>query len=362
MWVIGADIDNYEGNHYGKVIWAQPSHVQDVPCDYEWYRGTGDKLQTNVFGSASYTIEHFRIDGELQYRMMKYKLGGTDDNMLSVDQSYLWNFLNPKVNVFYHFDSKIQQNLNLSFSMANREPTRSDIIDAPSAKKPVPETLYDLELGYQIYGKKYNVDVTLYGMYYKDQLVLTGELNDVGAAIMTNVDKSYRAGIEIAAAYQPVRFFTWHINGCFSHNRIINYVNYVDDWDNGGQVVENLGNTPISFSPDVVIGNDFTFNPMKNFDIDLITKFVSKQYLDNSGNDSYCLKPYSYTNLRISYTFHPKFVQDLGIFFQINNIFNTQYESNAWIYSYYTESVKYSDAGYYPQAGINFLGGIRIKF
>lgn len=362
MWVIGADIDNYAGKHYGKVIWAQPSHVQDIPCDYEWYRGTGDKLQTNIFGSASYTIEHFRIDGELQYRMVKYNIGGTDDNMLNIGQSYLWNFLNPKINLFYHFDSKIPQNLNVSFSMAHREPTRSDIIDAPTDKKPVPETLYDLELGYQIYGKKYNVDITLYGMYYKDQLVLTGELNDVGAAIMTNVDKSYRAGIEIAAAYQPVRVFTWHINGCFSYNRILNYVNHVDDWDNGGQIVENLGNTPISFSPNVVIGNDFTINPLKNFDIDLITKIISKQYLDNSGNGSYCLKPYSYTNLRISYTFHPKFMQNLGIFFQINNIFNTKYESNAWIYSYYTENVKYSDAGYYPQAGINFLGGIRIKF
>lgn len=361
-WTIGADIDNYQGQHYGNIIWAQPSHVQDIPADYQWYRGTGNKLQTQLFGSLSYTLEHFRIEGELQYRMMQYKIGGTDDNMLDIDQSYLWNFINPKVNAFYHIAGTIPQNLHLSFSMANREPTRSDIIDAPTDKKPVPETLYDLELGYQIYGKKYNIDVTFYGMYYKDQLVLTGELNDVGAAIMTNVDKSYRAGIEISAAYKPVGFFTWHINGCFSQNRILNFVNHVDNWDDGEQIVENLGNTPISFSPNVVIGNVFTFNPMKNFDIDLTTKFVSKQYLDNSGNDSYCLKPYSYTNLRINYTFHPKFMQDLGIFFQINNLFNTKYESNAWIYSYYTAQVKYSEAGYYPQAGINFLGGIRIKF
>ena len=362
-WYFGADVDNYNGKHYGNIVWAQPSAVQDFPLNYHWYDGTGDKLQTKLFGSVGYLYKRFFVFGELQYRMMSYKIGGTDENRLDVAQSYLWNFVNPKVSLEYRIPRKtVNHSLTLSFSTANREPTRSDIIDAPSFKKPVPETLYDLEFSYLIKNRKFQINTTLYGMYYRDQLVLTGEINSVGAAIMANVDKSYRIGIEVAAAYQPVRFFTWHINGCLSRNRIIDYVNYVDDWDNGGQIEEQLGNTPIAFSPAVVLANDFTFTPLKNFDISLTTKFVSKQYLDNSGNEDRCLKPYSYTNLRISYTFEFKnFAKELGLYFQVNNLFNAQYESNAWIYSFYYNGARYSDAGFYPQAGINFLGGVRLK-
>ncbi len=364
-WYAGADVDNYNGKHYGNVIWAQPGRVQDFPVDYQWYNGTGDKLQTKLFGSVQYSVNKFSVRGELQYRRIDYQIAGTDDNLTDVTQGYVWNFVNPKLSLHYLLDKKekLKHSFDLSFSTANREPTRSDIIEAPSTKKPMPETLYDLEFSYMMFNKKFYVNATLYGMYYRDQLVLTGEINDVGAAIMANVDKSYRLGIEIAAAYKIGRYFTYHLNGCFSYNQIVDYVNYVDDWDNGGQVAEPLGNTPISFSPNVVLGNELTFSPMKNFDISLITKFVSKQYLDNSGNEDRCLKAYSYTNFRIGYAFEfKKFAKELGLYFQINNLFNAQYASNAWIYSYYYDNTKYSDAGYFPQAGINFLGGFRLKF
>lgn len=361
-WAIGADVDNYDGLHHGDVIRAQPARVQDFACDYQWYRGTGNKFQTKIFGNIEYIIRHFSIDGELQYRFLCHDIGGTDYRMENIDQQYQWNFINPKTTLCYYWGNKYRQSVNISFSMANREPTRSDIVNALTDEKPIPETLYDLETGYQIGSDKFNLDINLYGMYYRDQLVLTGEINDVGAAIMTNVDRSYRVGVEIAAACRPVRFFTWHINGCLSRNRILDFTQYVDNWDNGGQIVEHRGNTPISFSPAVVLANNFKFTPIKDFDIDLLTKFVSRQYLDNSANEIHILKPYSYTNLRISYTFHFKSLKELGLFFEINNIFNAQYESNAWIYSYYCENVYRADAAYYPQAGINFLGGIRLKF
>lgn len=364
-WVAGVDVDNYDGRHYGNVIWSQPGCVLDFPVDYQWYNGTGNKLHTKAFGSLKYGYKTFFLQGELQYRFMNYRIGGTDDNMFDVTQNYLWHFINPKVSLHYLLDKqeRLKHSFDISFSLANREPTRSDIVDAPGSQKPVPETVYDSEFSYRIFNKKFHFNATLYGMFYKDQLVLTGEINDVGASIMTNVDKSYRIGMELAAAYQPVRFFAWHINGCFSHNRIIDYVNYVDDWDNGGQVEEHLGNTPIAFSPNIVLSNDFTFIPLKNFEISFITKFVSKQYLDNSGNDERCLKPYSYSNLRLGYTFKfKKFAKELGLSFQVNNIFNAHYESNAWMYSYYCGGTKYADAGYFPQAGINFLGCVRLKF
>lgn len=364
-WQGGADLDNYYGEHYGNVIWAQPDHVADFPVDYQWYNGLGKKFQSKIFASFRYLYGGFSLRAELQYRFLDYRISGTDDNLTDVSQAYLWNFLNPKISLHYYLANRqpLKHSFALSFSTANREPTRSDIIEAPTHKKPIPETLYDLEFSYMMHHDKFYVNATLYGMFYKNQLVLTGEINDVGAAIMANVDDSYRIGAELAAAYNPVKFFTWRINGNFSRNRILNYVNFVDNWDDGSQKEEFLGNTPISFSPNVVLANDFSFTPVKGLELSLITKFVSRQYLDNSGNDTYCLKPYSYTNLRASYTFFfSKFAQELELFVQANNLFNAKYESNGWIYSYYYENGRYADAAFYPQAGINFLGGIRLKF
>lgn len=364
-WQGGADLDNYYGEHYGNVIWAQPDHVADFPVDYQWYNGLGKKFQSKIFASFRYLYGGFSLRAELQYRFLDYRISGTDDNLTDVSQAYLWNFLNPKISLHYYLANRqpLKHSFALSFSTANREPTRSDIIEAPTHKKPIPETLYDLEFSYMMHHDKFYINATLYGMFYKNQLVLTGEINDVGAAIMANVDDSYRIGAELAAAYNPVKFFTWRINGNFSRNRILNYVNFVDNWDDGSQKEEFLGNTPISFSPNVVLANDFTFTPIKGLELSLITKFVSRQYLDNSGNNTYCLKPYSYTNLRASYTFFfSKFAQELELFVQANNLFNAKYESNGWIYSYYYENGRYADAAFYPQAGINFLGGIRLKF
>lgn len=363
-WQGGADFDNYYGEHYGNVIWAQPNHVSDFPVDYQWYNGLGKKFQSKLFVSFRYLYDKFSLRTELQYRFLDYRISGTDDNLIDVTQDYLWNFVNPKISLHYYLSQKkLKHSFALSFSTANREPTRSDIIEAPAHKKPIPETLYDLEFSYMMHHDRFYVNATLYGMYYKNQLVLTGEINDVGAAIMANVENSYRMGAELAVAYNPVKFFTWRINGNFSRNRILNYVNFVDNWDDGSQEEEFLGNTPISFSPNVILANDFTFTPIKRLELSLITKFVSRQYLDNSGNETYCLKPYTYTNLRISYTFlFARFAQELELFVQANNLFNAQYESNGWIYSYYYGNSRFADAAFYPQAGINFLGGIRLRF
>ena len=363
-WQGGADLDNYYGEHYGNVIWAQPNHVSDFPVDYQWYNGLGEKFQSKLFVSFRYLYDKFSLRTELQYRFLDYRISGTDDNLIDVTQDYLWHFVNPKISLHYYLSQKkLKHSFALSFSTANREPTRSDIIEAPAHKKPIPETLYDLEFSYMMHHDRFYVNATLYGMYYKNQLVLTGEINDVGAAIMDNVENSNRMGAELAVAYNPVKFFIWRINGNFSRNRILNYVNFVDNWDDGSQEEEFLGNTPISFSPNVVLANDFTFTPIKRLELSLITKFVSRQYLDNSGNETYCLKPYTYTNLRISYTFlFARFAQELELFVQANNLFNAKYESNGWIYSYYYGNSRFADAAFYPQAGINFLGGIRLRF
>ncbi len=362
-WVAGVDVSNYNGNHYGDIVWVQPDRVVECPPMYEWYRGTGDKLQSKGFANLRYWIKNFSVTGELQYRRVDYTIDGVNDELTPIPQEYHWDFVNPKVALHYFMQRpKVKHSFDLSFATANREPTRNDLVGAPDDRKPVPETLYDLEFSYMNYNDKYFFNTTLYGMYYKNQLVRTGELDQTGDPLMTNVDKSYRVGIELSAAYKPVHFFTWHVNGGFSLNRILNYTHYIEDWENGGYVEQQIGNTPIAYSPNVVIGNDFTFTPLHDFNISLITKFVSKQYLDNSGDAAYILKPYTYTNLRLSYTFHFRVLKDLELFLNVNNLFNTKYETNAALYTGMIGDEKYYDAYYFPQAGINLLGGVRVKF
>jgi iron complex outermembrane receptor protein len=362
-WWAGLDVSNYNGNHYGDIMWVQPDRVKECPPMYEWYRGTGEKLQSKLFGALSYWIKDFSVNAELQYRRVDYDIKGVNDELTPIPQSYHWNFVNPKVRLHYFMQRpKVKHSFDITFATANREPTRNDLVGAPDDRKPVPETLYDFEFSYMNYNDKYFFNTTLYGMYYRNQLVRTGELDQTGDPLMANVDKSYRVGIELSAAYRPVRFFAWYINGGFSVNRILNYTHYIEDWENGGYVEQQLGNTPIAYSPNVVIGNTFRFTPLKDFNINLLTKFVSKQYLDNSGDEKYMLKPYSYTNLQLSYTFHFRVLKDLELFVNVNNIFNTKYETNAALYTGMIGDEKYYDAYYFPQAGINFLGGVRVRF
>lgn len=358
-WSVGGSANRYDGKHYGIVKWGQ---FGGVPDNYHWYDGTGEKNQFNIYGTLDYSQGRWYTYIDLQYRMIDYHIGGIDDDLTDVTQNYLWHFFNPKAGVSVDLDQNRHHSLYLSLARSQREPTRSDLIDGPADKKPVPETLYDVELGYRMQYKKYAFNANAYFMYYDKQLVLTGEINDVGAAIMTNVDKSYRLGIELVSAYKPIKYFTWNIKGTFSLNKILDYTEYVDDWDNGGQIVNHLGTTDISFSPNIVASNEFIVTPVDNFNISLTTQFVSRQYIDNSSNKQYSIKPYCVTNLNLSYCFHTKPVKDIELFFRINNLFNAKYESNAWIYRYYYEGVECYNDGYFPQATINFMGGIRIKF
>jgi iron complex outermembrane recepter protein len=366
-WSLGGAANRYDGKHYGTIIWMQ--YADHTGINAHWYDGIGDKRQYNLFGTLAFTMsDKIYTYVDLQYRCIDYRISGIDDNLTDISQNHLWHFFNPKIGLNYSWESllknqkKIEQSAYFSFAVANREPTRSDLTNADLAKRPQAETLYDLEVGYKIHGKKFSVAATGYYMYYKDQLILTGEINSVGAAVMTNAEKSYRTGIELIATYQPVRYFEWKINGTWSANKIINFTEYVDDWDTGIQRVKELGTTDISFSPNIVLGNELIVEPVRDFNISFVTKFVGKQYLDNSSNENYILKPYCINNLQLSYTIHTQPVSEINLFFQINNLFNAKYESNAWLYKYYYNNEECRLDGYYPQAGINFMGGIRLTF
>ena len=350
----------------------------------------------------SFSSAHIYTYLDLQYRLIYYNITGINDELVDVGQKHLWHFFtaylyiaseagsltaecevteaggvllltvedgavyafNPKAGINYSWNDKKKHThaLYLAFAVSHREPTRSDLTDADKENRPKPERLYDIEAGYRVTGKQFAFNANAYFMYYDNQLVLTGEISNTGAALMTNAKKSFRTGVELIARYQPVRWFTWNINATFSHNKIIDYTDFIDDWDNGGQRRHELGTRTISFSPAIVASNDFTFTPVSDFNISFITKFVSKQYLDNSQDENLIIKPYCVSNLQFDYTLHTGAIADIGFFFHINNIFNHKYISNGWRYKWYEgDEINYS-SGYFPQAGINFFGGIRLKF
>jgi iron complex outermembrane receptor protein len=198
-------------------------------------------------------------------------------------------------------------------------------------------------------------------MNYKDQLVLTGEINQVGAPVMVNIDKSYRAGIELGWGYQPTGFFDWKGNITLSRNKIPEYVSYVDNWDAGGQLQDTIRNADLSFSPNVIIGSTATIKPIKSLSIDLISKFAGKQYLDNTGSDNRKLDPYFVNNLRFTYSPKVPHTGSFSLYLQLNNILNEQYETNGWVYRYHYNGQDQKMDGLFPQAGLNFIAGIRIS-
>jgi iron complex outermembrane receptor protein len=365
FWSARAALNHYTGKHYGTIIWGK--YLENIPPNYQWYYGTGDKLQGNIVASVGYNYKGWLAYIDFQYRYIYYSIKGTDDKLQDVTQNYSWNkFLNPKAALSYSWEkSKIKHTTYLSFAVANREPTRSDLIDAPFGKTPLPETLYDFECGYLLNMNKFKFNANGYYMLYHNQLVLTGQINDVGAAIMTNVKNSYRLGMELVANYQPVKFFHWKISGTFSLNKIRNYEHFMEeydeDWNFIGLKSTLINNSAISFSPTVVASNIFQFYPFKNFNVNLTTQYVSKQYIDNSQNNNHILKPYCVSNLNLNYEIPKLKKLHLSLFFSVNNIFNKQYESNAWIWRAQVGDEDIYEDGYFPQAGINFLGGVKVR-
>jgi iron complex outermembrane receptor protein len=359
-------LNNYVGRHYGTIIWGK--YLATTPPNYKWYNGFGNKWQGNIVTSLGYNYKGWFAYIDFQYRYIHYKISGTAEKLQDVSHKYVWDkFINPKTAISYTWKKcKIEYTAYFSFAMANREPTRSDLIDALFGKTPKPETLYDFEMGYTMSMNKFRFNANGYYMLYNNQLVLTGQINEVGAAIMTNVKNSYRLGLELVANYQPVKFFYWKIAGTFSLNKIRNYEHFVEEYDKNwnfrGLKSAFLKNTIISFSPAIVASNLFQFDPFKNFSVNLMTQFVSKQYIDNSQDKNHVLKPYCISNLNFYYDIPKLKKLNLGLFFSVNNLFNAKYESNAWLWRAQVGGMDYYEDGYFPQAGINFLGGVKIRF
>ena len=365
-FTLGGGYNHYSGDHYGHIIWAEYS--SQIPKNHEWYFNNGIKKDLNVFGKVEYRLsDKLNLYTDLQLRTISYRIDGSDDDLRNISTDHDYRFFNPKAGIFFQFDDR--QNIYISYSVGNREPNRSNFKDARPGEVPRPERLDNIETGYNLRNQNLNLNINAFYMKYKDQLVLTGQINDVGAPVMTNVADSYRAGVEMVAGMRLSSKLELALNIAVSENRIRNFTEYVDNWDhwdNPGeeplQIIRHLGNTEISFSPPVVAGSDVTWTPVENISFSLSGKYVDRQFIDNTASRKRMLEPYFFSDLKINYVLNSRRFGELGINLLIGNIFNAKYETNAWIYRYrYQEMDQYMD-GFFPQAGRHFFSGVSIKF
>ncbi|HUN02515.1 MAG TPA: TonB-dependent receptor, partial [Niabella sp.] len=364
-FIFGGAILKYDAKHYGFIKWAE----MGVPVDYRWYNLPAHKTDINFFGKIQQQLaDGFFAFGDMQIRDVVYKISGFRKNP-TVQSDNHYTFFNPKLGLSYilKHDYNASSKLFASYAIANKEPNREDFEASPD-NTPRHETLYDVEAGYLYNAINYFLGITGYYMKYNNQLILSGKINDVGAYVRTNVKDSYRAGIELTGSARFTDWITLDANATFSKNKIRNITQFSDDYDYGGQIEQTFSNTDISLSPGAIMGATATFEPFFNklktnrFYIDIMEKYVSRQYLDNGMDKLKSINPYSLTDLRLRFEASHKNLKELGIVLLVNNIFNKKYENNGYTFSYKYHGTLTTENYYFPQAGINWNLGITIGF
>ena len=346
----------YQGLHFGEVIWA--TNFTGPNFGDRYYSGTGDKHEFTTFSKASYKINNsWSVFGDLQMRIVNYKTAGlTSDKVnMIVDEQY--EFFNPKFGASYSLNQGNQ--LYVSYGRASREPRRSDFEQGVFT----PEILDDYELGWRFTGKNNTLSANLYYMDYKDQLVLTGQLDDSGGFIRETSGNSYRAGLEVEGDFKVLQQLHVRPNIALSSNKNKDYTTSRD-----GALV-NLGTTNISFSPSFIAGNSIDYSPKQNLQIALLSKYVGEQYLGNIDSQTSKLDAYFLNDFSVNYTITKlSFAKSLVLQGLVNNIFDVKYISNGYFYTYDDDFstpgtvTTIEGAGFYPQAGINFLVGATLTF
>jgi iron complex outermembrane receptor protein len=360
----------YNGDHYGRIRWVK--YNENIPQNYEWYCNDAQKQDYNAFTKAEYQVSQLlSVFGDLQYRFVNYKMKGSDDDFADIANENNYNFFNPKIGLSTKLDPNGKLgNIYAYAAIVNREPLRADLkesIKGGGTQKITPERLFDYELGYKINKSEYSLNVNLYYMDYKDQMVQTGKLNDVGYKLMENVDRSYRYGLELSGACQPAEWVRLDANLTLSQNKIKDYTAYTDkideNWNFIGQVSQHYAETDIAFSPDVVSSGVVTFKPLQNLNLAFVGKYVGKQYYDNTSDEERQLEDYFVANLVLSYSHKLKRFGELDFQLFVNNLFDKEYVANAWTETYeYTDGTREVYTGFYPQATRNFITKVSLRF
>ncbi|MFT3679739.1 MAG: TonB-dependent receptor plug domain-containing protein [Ferruginibacter sp.] len=357
QFTFGGGWNKYDGKHYGDIIWAQEQVA--VPVNYRWYNLTAYKTDFNLYSKWTQQWgNHIQTFADAQLRMVSHDINGFRNNpTLFVDNNY--TFFNPKAGITY---SNRNWQVYASYAIGNREPNRDDF-ENPAASKPKAERLYDAELGIERKTAAYSFAVNGYYMKYRNQLVLVGNINDVGAYTRTNVPNSYRLGVELQGKVIINDRLNITANATLSSNKIKNFTEKIDDYDNGGTKDNFYKSTDISFSPSVIAGGSINIVPVKNAEISLISKYVGRQYLDNTSNISRSLNPYYVQDIRMSYTLvdnNNNFFKGANLILQLNNVLNKKYEANGYTFSYLYGGLV-TENYYFPMATFNWMIGLNIK-
>ncbi|MFT4968608.1 MAG: iron complex outermembrane receptor protein [Chitinophagales bacterium] len=339
-FTLGGAWNQYDGIHFGEVIWAE--YASNGSLRDRYYENNGQKTDFNIYAKANYYFTK-KIVGfaDMQFRRVSYNVSGIDNDQRYLFQDLDYNFFNPKVGLSYLLNTK--STLYTSFAVANREPTRNDFID--NDEKPEHETMYDLELGYNYESKYLRVSTNYYYMHYKNQLVLNGALNDVGSTVRINVDKSYRTGIETAVGMDVAEIISLDANATWSVNEIRSFED---------ESLVKHDKTKISYSPQWIGGLQFGLRPIKGLSFSISSKFVGKQFLDNTSTDRLSIDKYRQNDMRIAYTFHTEVVKDVEFSLLLNNFTNREIVANAYVYA--------GEAYFFPQAKFNFMAGVNLRF
>ena len=352
----GAFYSLYKGDHFGEVIWAQFAGGSEIRDNY--YFSDATKSEFTAFSKATYKLSSkWQLFVDLQGRFIDYKTGGITSDLVGINVNENFQFFNPKTGITYQLDEKNQ--FYGYYGRANREPSRNDFEEGIYT----PEKLNDFELGWRLSSTKFKLNSNVYYMDYKDQLVLSGALNDVGAPLRTTSGNSYRLGLELDAAWEFSKNWSIMPNLAVSTNKNKDFVASID-----GALVD-LGNTTISFSPDLVASNMLVFSPTINFQISLLSKFVGEQFMGNIDSEVSKLDSYFINDINLVYELNDvKIFKSIIFNALVNNIFDAKYVSNGYFYTYDDDFsnpnaiTTIEGAGYYPQAGINFLAGVTFKF
>ena len=352
---LGGGFNRYDGSHHGNVIWTANG---GIPAGNAYYQNNAFKTDLNFYGKWQQTFaNNWNFFADLQYRQVHYRINGFDDNpAVRADQQY--RFFNPKVGLFY---AKNDWQAYLSYSQASHEPNRDDF-EANRQDQPRPETLHDLEISLRRKKAIYNWAVTGYFMQYTSQLVLTGKINDVGSYTRTNIAGSYRFGLELEGAVKPAAWIALDANLTLSQNKVIDFTEFIDDYDNGGQKTNSYRQTDIAFSPAVVGAAGLHIYPFRHVECSLFAKYVGREYLDNTQKTDRSLDAYIVQNLRAAYTLPFGGSHQIDFILQVNNLFNKKYEPNGYTYSYWYQQRLVTENFLFPMAGTNALLAVNIKF
>jgi iron complex outermembrane receptor protein len=367
---LGGAYNEYKGAHYDNIEWTQQS--TNIPPDYQYTRNDADKKDFNIFGKADYKIGKITLYADMQYRHVYYSFLGFNDQLQNVQQLVQLDFFNPKAGITYQFDP--DNNIYASYAVGNHEPDRDDYTQSTPNSRPKPENLQDWELGYRTQRGIFTGGINAYYMLYDNQLVLTGALNDVGDQVRSNVKNSYREGLEFDGALKISSQLTWSATAALSANKVKNFQQYLVDYDNNTTVEYTYGKTDIAFSPDFVGSSTISYRPVNGGEIALISKYVGREYLDNTSNinppgyaaadptSNRYLNSYFLNGLRFSYNFKTDWAKNIGLSLLVNNIFSVKYESNGATYPDIEGGKVVNYNYFFPQAPVNVLLGLNLKF